>query len=270
VTEAGTTFSGKKFQICQQQVMILGQAVGVNGWEPDTKRVNAIKESPASRNAKEARQFMGLCGTVRIWIPNYSQIASSITSTWKKGVEFTWSEECQEAFDTLKDLVTSAPALLLIDYQSDRAIIISVDSSYMDVGMILSQLDEKGKHRPSRYGSLPVSKVEATYSQPKLELYGLFCALRHFRLYIIGAKNLIVEVDAKYIKGMLNEPELQPNAVINRWIQGILLFDFNARTTLLHLAGRYRAELYIQPICNQCALIHRITTEINEQLIRHY
>jgi len=33
-------------------------------------------------------------------------------------------------------------------------------------------------------------------------------------------------VDAKYIKGMLNEPDLQPNAAINRWIQGILLFDF--------------------------------------------
>jgi len=50
-------------------------------------------------------------------------------------------------------------------------------------------------------------------------------------LYVIGAKNLIVEVDAKYIKRMLNEPELQPNAVINRWIQGILLFDF----TLVHV-----------------------------------
>jgi hypothetical protein len=57
--------------------------------------------------------------------------------------------------------------------------------------------------------------VEATYSQPKLELYGLFCALRHFCLYIIDAKNLIVEVDAKYIKGMLTELELQLNAVIN-------------------------------------------------------
>jgi hypothetical protein len=44
-------------------------------------------------------------------------------------------------------------------------------------------------------------------------------------------KNLQVEVDAKYIKGMLNEPDLQPNAAINRWIQGILLFDF----TLIHV-----------------------------------
>ena len=50
-------------------------------------------------------------------------------------------------------------------------------------------------------------------------------------------RNLIVEVDAKYIKGMLNELELQLNAVINRWIQGILLFDF----TLVHVPGiRFR------------------------------
>ena len=101
----------------------------------------------------------------------------------------------------------------------------------MGVGMILSQIDEKGKCWPSWYGSLPFSKVEATYHQPKLELYGLFWALRHFHLYIIGAQDLIVVVDAKYIKGMWNEPELQPNAVIDRWIQGILLFDF----TLVHI-----------------------------------
>ena len=96
----------------------------------------------------------------------------------------------------------------------------------MGVGIILSQLDTKGRKRPSRYGSLPFSAAEANYSQPKLELFGLFRALRHFRIYIISAKSLIIEVDAKYIRGMLNEPELQPHAVINRWIQGILLFDF--------------------------------------------
>jgi transposase InsO family protein len=231
MAEAGATFSGKKFQICQPQVLILGQAVGVNGREPDTKRVNMIKEWPAPRNITEARQFIGLCGTVRIWISNYSQITSSITSTWKKGVEFAWTEECQEAFDILKELITTAPAILPINYTCERPIIISVDSSYMGVGMILSQLVEKGKCQPSRYGSLPFSKMEAKYSQPKLELYGLFHAFRHFRLYIIGAKHLIVEVDAKYIKGMLNEPKLQPNAVINRWIQGVLLFDF----TLVHI-----------------------------------
>ncbi|KIK62656.1 hypothetical protein GYMLUDRAFT_104662, partial [Collybiopsis luxurians FD-317 M1] len=67
------------------------------------------------------------------------------------------------------------------------------------------------------------------YSQPKLELFGLYKALRHWRLYLIGVKNLRVEVDAQYISGMLKEPDIQPNATINRWIQGILLFNFDLR-----------------------------------------
>lgn len=90
-----------------------------------------------------------------------------------------------------------------------------MDSSKIAIGFILSQLDENNVRRPAQYGSIPMNAHEANYSQPKLELYGLFRALRHYRLYIIGVKNFHVEVDAKYIKGMLNEPDLQPNATIN-------------------------------------------------------
>ena len=58
-----------------------------------------------------------------------------------------------------------------------------------------------------------------------------------YRLHIYGVKELHVEVDAKYIKGMLNEPDLQPNATMNRWIQGILMFDFK----LIHVpADKHR------------------------------
>ena len=60
----------------------------------------------------------------------------------------------------------------------------------------------------------------------KLELYGLFRALKQTQLFTIGIKKLIVEMDAKFIKGMLNSPTLHPNDAINRWISAILLFDF--------------------------------------------
>ena len=42
-----------------------------------------------------------------------------------------------------------------------------------------------------------MNEHEAWYSQPKLELYGLYHVLCHFQLYIIGVKNLIIEVDTK-------------------------------------------------------------------------
>jgi len=108
-----------------------------------------------------------------------------------------------------------------------------VDSSHIATGMILSQevLDStrKLKKIPSHYGSLPMPECAIRYSQPKLELFGLYRALRHWRIHIIGVKKLIVEVDAKFIKGMLNEPDFQPDTAINRWIQGILMFDFELR-----------------------------------------
>ena len=71
--------------------------------------------------------------------------------------------------------------------------------------------------------------VESQYSQAKLELYGLFRSLRAVRVFIFGVTNLVVEMDAKYVKGMINNPDLQPNMTINWWIAGILLFHFELR-----------------------------------------
>ena len=58
--------------------------------------------------------------------------------------------------------------------------------------------------------------------------------LNSVKLYIIGVKNLTVEVDAKYIKGMINNPDMHPNAAMNRWIAAILMFDFK----LVHVPGK--------------------------------
>jgi hypothetical protein len=65
-------------------------------------------------------------------------------------------------------------------------------------------------------------------------LFGVFRALKDIKIWIIGVKNLIVKVDAKYIKGMINNPDVQPNASMNRWISAILLFDFK----LQHVPGK--------------------------------
>jgi hypothetical protein len=75
---------------------------------------------------------------------------------------------------------------------------------------------------------------ESNYSQPKIELYGLFQALHALRLHLIGVRNLIVEMDAVFIRGMLNNPDIQPNAITNRWIAAILLFDFK----LVHVPAK--------------------------------
>ena len=56
--------------------------------------------------------------------------------------------------------------------------------------------------------------------------------MRVVRLHLYVVRNLVVKVDAKYIKGILNNPDLQPLATINRWIVAILLFSFTLKYVL--------------------------------------
>ena len=74
-----------------------------------------------------------------------------------------WEEE-QDAMDRLKDALVKSPALRPIDYTCDREVILSVDSSIIGVGFILSQTGEDGKRYPSRFGSITWNERERNYS----------------------------------------------------------------------------------------------------------
>jgi len=102
---------------------------------------------------------------------------------------------------------------------------------------ILSQCDEKNPRLRyiARFRSITLNDREAGFSQAKLEVYGLYCLIRTLKLHLIGLRNLIIEVDAKYIKGMLAHPDLIPSASINHWIISILTFHFE----LIHVPSTF-------------------------------
>jgi hypothetical protein len=153
--------------------------------------------------------------------------ACPLVNLMRKEITFHFGAEEIAAMENIKNLVTCSPALRPLNYAAHEwAIILAVDTSVTAVGYVLMQVRDDKRRYPSRFGSIAWTEHESWYSQAKLKLYGLFCALHAYRIYIIGVKNLVVEVDAKYLKGMLNNPDIQPNATINQWIASILLFDF--------------------------------------------
>lgn len=81
---------------------------------------------PSLKNPREVRRFLGLCGTVRVWIKDYSKIIRPLTELYRTGVEFVWDERRQQAFDDIKKIILSAPALQPIDYTVDRPLWIPV------------------------------------------------------------------------------------------------------------------------------------------------
>lgn len=225
----GGRFSGKKMTLCQPEGYVVGYKCTVDGRVCDEAKVEKIRNWQPCHNVSDVRAFLGTAGTMRIFIRDFSFIARPLVNLTRKGMPFQWGVEEQDAMDILRDAIINSPALRAIDYASDREVILAVDSSKIGVGMVLLQIGEDGKRYPSRFGSINWNERESRYSQPKVELYGLSRALRSFRIYIVGVRKLTVEVDAKFIKGMINNPDLQPNATINRWIAAILLFTFLLR-----------------------------------------
>lgn len=230
---AGGTFNAKKSFLAVPSVMIVGHRCTVDGRIPDESKVQRIKDWPICESLTEVRAFLGTLGLMRIFIKNFAFHARPLVHLTKKDVEFHFDEPQKKSMEKLKELLINSPALRAIDYTCDRQVFLSVDSSWIATGFILSQLGDNNHEYPARFGSITWNERESRYSQAKIELYGLFRALRAYRLYIVGVPNLVVRTDAKYIKGMLNNPDIQPNASINRWIAAIHLFTFE----LIHVPG---------------------------------
>ena len=223
----GATFSGKKALIGVPRADVLGHICTYEGRVPDPTRIQAIRDWPIPTNVSEVRSFLGTCGVLRIFIKNYTLTARPLINLTRKDEPFEMGPAQFAAMDQLKSAIINSPALKPIDYESDRPVILAVDSCMNGVGFILLQIGEDKKRYPSRFGSIVFNDRESRYSQAKLELYGLFRALKQTQLFTIGVKKFVVEMDAKFIKGMLNSPALHPNDAINRWISAILLFDFD-------------------------------------------
>jgi len=79
------------------------------------------------------------------------------------------------------------------------------------------------KH-PVIFGSCTFNNTESRYSQLKLELHGVFCAVKDLRHQIWGI-HFRIDVDAKFLIEMVKQPDL-PNAPMTRWISYIALFNY--------------------------------------------
>ena len=83
----------------------------------------------------EIRSFLGLAGYYRRFVPDFSKIARPMTELLKKGVKFVWDDKCDQAFQTLRKLLTSAPVLAQPDIT--RAFDVYYNASGTSLGRIL-------------------------------------------------------------------------------------------------------------------------------------
>ena len=228
--QASLVVNLSKCEFAKAEVVYLGHKVGQGRVVPKESNIEAILSFPTPTNRKNVRQFLGLSGYYRRFVPKYSEVASPLTDLLREKSSFNWDLACQNSFDKLKSILSTFPVLVSPDFQKDFKLMI--DASDLGVGAVLLQ-DNDGLEKPIAYFSKKLNESQAKYSTIEKELLALILALKHFEIYIsAGPGPLRVFSDhnpLKYVNRFKNH-----NKRLMNW--SLFLQDYNI--IIEHIRGK--------------------------------
>ncbi len=106
----------KKCEFVVTSIVYLGHKILPNGIMAHWAKIITILEMPNPTDVHILRSFIGLCNYYRIYVQDFSNIAHPFYALFKKDVAWTWNEEAQEAFDTIKEKLLEFPILRKLDF----------------------------------------------------------------------------------------------------------------------------------------------------------
>jgi hypothetical protein len=199
-----------KFSKCEfwiNEVPFLCRVISPEGIVVDPGKVRDVLDWKPPISVTQVRSFLGLAGYYRRLILNFSKISKPITELLKKGNKYVWSKDCDEAFKTLKELLTTSPVLAQPDIT--KPFDVYCDASGTRLGCVLMQ-----EGWVISYSSRQLRCHEENYLTHDLELAALVMALRTWWHYLLG--NVVhTYTDHKSLKYIFTQLEL--NMRQRRW-----------------------------------------------------
>jgi hypothetical protein len=122
----------------------LGYIVVSDGIQPNPKLVQALQDFPWPTTLKEMQSFLDLTNYYRKFIKEFSGIAVPLTNALQKASQtrpIIWDSTMLEAFQQLKDALTSSPCLKLPDPNGEFEVITDASEDAKAVGVVLTQND---------------------------------------------------------------------------------------------------------------------------------
>jgi hypothetical protein len=207
-----------KFSKCEfwlDSVNFLGHTISSKGISVDPTKVQEVMDWKPPTSVHQIRSFLGLAGYYRRFIPDFSKIAKPMTELLRKEVKFHWNDKCEEAFHTLRKLLTTAPVLAQPD--STKPFDVYCDASRTGLGCVLMQ-----NNRVIAYAFRALRNHEQNYPTHDLELAAVVHALKIWRHHLMGAKCNIY-TDHKSLKYIFTQADL--NMRQRRWLELIKDYD---------------------------------------------
>ena len=144
------------------QVDYLGFILSKNKIAMDPVKLKGIEQWMTLMTIKQVWSFLGFGNYYRKFIKDYRNLTKPLNELLKKDKKFEWTDEAQQAFDTLKrKFQAAAPVLQLLDPY--KTFMVECNTSKYASGAVLQQQDSNGDWHPCAYLSKSFSDMEQNY-----------------------------------------------------------------------------------------------------------
>jgi len=185
LTAACLTINVAKSRFGYSALRSLGHLITVNGLRPDPEKFAPLKTWPRPRTGTDIQSFLGLMNYFRDFIPLFASVSAPLDRLRHVDkLDDLWTDDCQNAMNSLRALLYHAPILQFAD--RDLPYFVATDASAFAIGATLYQ-QAPGDNAPKRYlsfASRALTSSERNYAANMREMLGIVFALRRFRQHI--------------------------------------------------------------------------------------
>ena len=201
--ENNLTLNLRKCEFDKLQMEFFGFVFSQRGISPSENKVASIKKLQPPTSATEVRSFLGMTNYLSRFIPHYSARTAPLRTLTEKDVAWNWGHLEQQAFEDLKQALTSDKVLAYFDPKRKTAIV--TDAGPKGISAILLQNVNNMDKKVIAYSSRALTDAETRYSQLEKEALAILHGCEKFRVYLIGS---IFEVYTDHLPlvNLLNKP----------------------------------------------------------------
>ena len=147
----------------------------------------------------------------------------------KNNAQWRWTPECEAAFRSLKEQLSSST--VLAHYDSSLLLRLACDASSYGVGAVISHVFPDGSERPVAYGSRTLTKAEKNYPQIEREALSIIFGVKKFYQYVYGRKFTLI-TDHKPLVAILGPRKGLPAlaaARLQHWAVTLSAYSYDVR-----------------------------------------
>ena len=214
--------------VWSKKVKYLGRIVNKHGVATDPEKLRIARDYPIPTNVREVRAFTGFVGYYRKYVKDFCKFCERLTNLTRNNVPFVWDENCQKAFEVLKQKLINPPILAYPRFDGTK-FILQIDASGQGLGLILAQIHD-GNEKVISYGGRALKPSERNYTTTEREALAVVEGINKYAPYLQHGEKFTVVTDHCALKWLFNNEQ---TTRLTRWVLQLQAYKFD----VIHIRG---------------------------------